>query len=167
MNNLLFLDTEFSNLGPEPKLISIGLVSHKSGDCFYAEVPPETYQESCSAWVRQHVLPLLEGGERVMSFDKLSDRLAQWIDNQKASKIVSDYPKYDFTFLKALLDPWPSQLEASPEHFSLSDASQLRPNLMQKFCDDYYSLDKPQHHALNDAKALRQIWLLCAQTSDH
>lgn len=158
MSNLVFLDTEFSHIGVAPKLISIALVSIKNDESFYAELPQESYLPSCSPWVRENVLPLLEGGECVMPIGVLRTRLFNWISVQAASRVVIDHPKFDMAFLQDILDPWPSFLEPTPIHLSLAAVCRSHPQEMQEFCDARYTPEHPQHHALNDAIALRQIW---------
>ncbi|MDP1872049.1 MAG: hypothetical protein Q8K61_10550 [Gallionella sp.] len=59
---LIFFDTEFTELGIDPKLISIGLISEDGTREFYAELS-DTYQPTdCSAFVHEAVLPHLQGG---------------------------------------------------------------------------------------------------------
>lgn len=158
MSNLVFLDSEFSHLGRAPQLISIALVSIKNDSFFYAELPQESYLARCSPWVHENVLPLLEGGQCVMPMGVLRTRLSHWIRVQAARKIATDHPKFDMKFLQDILDPWPSFLERTPIHLSLSAVCQSHPREMQEFCDARYTPEHPPHHALNDALALRDIW---------
>lgn len=77
---LIFFDTEFSELGVDPRLISIGLVSEDGERSFYAELS-DTYQLSDAgdfAWLA--VLPLLESGETLMTMPELGERLLVWIE---------------------------------------------------------------------------------------
>lgn len=53
----IFLDTEFTHLGQDADLISIGLVS-ECGNTFYAEVK-EVNKVKCSQFVLDNVLPNL------------------------------------------------------------------------------------------------------------
>ena len=55
---LIFFDTEFTELGLDPKLISIGLVS-LHGEYFYAELTDTWRLDDCSQFVRDMVLPEL------------------------------------------------------------------------------------------------------------
>lgn len=55
----IFLDTEFTELNQNARLISIGLAA-ENGDVFYAElIDAEKY--TSSSWVKEHVVPLLSG----------------------------------------------------------------------------------------------------------
>ena len=76
---LIFFDTEFTDLGVDPRLISIGLVAEDGERSFYAELT-DTYQPAdCSEFARMAVLPQLEGGVVRMSLAELGERLEAWI----------------------------------------------------------------------------------------
>lgn len=69
---LIFLDTEFTQLDFEAKLISVGLVSEDGGE-FYAELA-DTYQvKECGDFTREVVLPLLEGGKALIPMNTLTE----------------------------------------------------------------------------------------------
>lgn len=59
----VFLDTEFTGLSSDPRLLSIGLVAENGAE-FYIELTDGWSEENCSAWVREHVIPLLGKGAR-------------------------------------------------------------------------------------------------------
>lgn len=59
---LIYLDTEFTELARDAKLLSIGLVS-ENGTSFYAELADGWCLDDCSDFVVQVVLPLMEGNE--------------------------------------------------------------------------------------------------------
>lgn len=76
----LFLDTEFTDLVPDNKLISIALVT-EDGRSFYAELT-DTYERSeCSDFVMNFVLPFLKGKEYEMSEYECALKIAQWIED--------------------------------------------------------------------------------------
>jgi len=64
---LIFFDTEFTELGIDPRLISIGLISEFGDRTFYAELSDTYTEKDCSEFVRLAVLPHLEGGNSVMA----------------------------------------------------------------------------------------------------
>lgn len=153
---ILFLDTEFTGLDhPDPDLISVGLVN-EAGDAFYAELPPETYIERASSWVRGHVLPLLWGGRFEMPRAEISAQLVAWISAIGDQTIsVTDSPDYDFELIKPLLDPWPSNLARQAMVFdSYVMGAELQPWLAGVM-EAYHTNGRPQHHAMHDAQALR------------
>ncbi len=60
----IFFDTEFTSLGSDPRLLSIGLVAD-DGQERYLELSDGWTEAICSPWTRQHVLPRLGKGEQV------------------------------------------------------------------------------------------------------
>ncbi len=113
----LFLDTEFTDLVPHNKLISIAMVA-ENGSYFYAELT-DTYElKDCSKFVIDNVLPLLRGGEYRMSSYECSLRLGSWIEDQgPACLIALDNPGWDAPHLHRLLDPlWPENLHKNQYH---------------------------------------------------
>jgi hypothetical protein len=59
----IFIDTEFSGLGSDPRLISIALVAEQGAE-LYIELTSGWSAELCSRWVVEHVLPQLGDGEK-------------------------------------------------------------------------------------------------------
>ena len=57
----IFVDTEFSSLGSDPRLLSIALVTENGAE-LYIEFSSGWTFEQCSPWVKNHVLPLLGQG---------------------------------------------------------------------------------------------------------
>lgn len=163
---LLFLDTEFTGLGQRwPRLISIGLVS-EGGREFYAELMPEGYMEKVTPWVQENVLPLLQGRECLMHPHDLPKRLAEWISEMGPVQIVTDSPESDFKFLEAMLAPWPQNLNRRPVWFDVHALGAQHQEMLEASWNDCFTPDKPQHHALNDARALRETWQLARALED-
>lgn len=163
---LLFIDTEFTGLGQQyPRLISIGLVSEDGLQTFYAELQPDSYMERATDWVKANVLPLLNGGHFIMSPDALRKSLAEWIGTLGPVKVATDSRDYDHEFLRAILAPWPANVD--PEPFVLNI------NYMQDIDKFHSALEKAftsgglrRHHALDDAKANRLGWLAAGGAFD-
>ena len=157
---LLFIDTEFTGLNQRwPRLISIGLVSEDGRHSFYAELPPESYTEKLMPWVQSNVLPLLNGGDYMMQPDTLRVRLAAWLGALGAVRIVTDAPDFDFSFLRATLSTWPSNVNTAPIRFDTHTLGSAHQELLEAHRDGYFSPEKLQHHALHDANALRRAWM--------
>lgn len=155
---ILFLDTEFTGLGQRwPRLISIGLVSEDGQYAFYAELAAEGYIDKCAPWVRENVLPLLEGGDRIMQPDELRQRLAEWIGALGAVRIAVDGGNsLDFSFLRSTLVPWPANVDGKPEILLFdADRGERFINAMEKS----FAEGLRRHHALDDAKANRLGWI--------
>jgi hypothetical protein len=153
---LISLDTEFTGLDQvKPDLISIGLVD-ETGREFYAELPPAHYAVQCNEWVHFHVLPHLWGGQHVQRVEDIRERLMDWIDViQDRAMIVTDCPDADFTLLKRLLSEWPKNLAKYPMSFSAWSMGDDRQPALEKLMMSYHTPDRPEHHALHDAHALR------------
>jgi hypothetical protein len=107
----LFLDTEFTDLIPGNKLISIALVD-ENGEFFYAELT-DTYElKDCSEFVKAFVLPFLKGGEYRMSSYDCALKLGNWIEDRGLNCFLAcDNPGWDMPHLKNLLETcWPENL---------------------------------------------------------
>lgn len=154
--DILFLDTEFTGLDQDkPDLISVALVD-KEGREFYAELPPSHYAVQCNEWVHFNVLPHLWGGDCVQSVAAIRARLIAWLAGiQDRAVIVTDCPDADFRLLRWLLPEWPQKLVPAPMLFtawSMGDDEQ--PQLHARMAN-YHTPERPAHHALHDANALR------------
>lgn len=153
---LIYFDTEFTELGIDPKLISIGLISEDGARQFYAELR-DTYQpKDCGAFVQEAVLPHLQGGDALMMFDDLAQRLGGWIRSfQQPVQMATDSLSWDWPWIQEIFhDPatWPENLDGKPVVLSLDAEVEL------VFRDHVPRLRR--HHALDDAKANRLAWLV-------
>jgi hypothetical protein len=154
---LICLDTEFTGLNQvKPDLISIGLVDG-TGREFYAELPEFNWTVQCNEWVHFNVLPHLWGGDYVESEASVRERLTSWIERiPDAAMIVTDCANSDFfTQLKRLLPQWPKNLATWPMQFGAWSMGDEQQPVLQKLMDDYHTPQRPKHHALHDAHALR------------
>lgn len=156
----LFLDTEFSGLSQRwPRLISIGLVSEDGEHSFYAELPTECYLPECTSWVRENIVPLLEGGDCVMEPDTLRHRLSDWLSRQGDARIATDAPDFDFAFLSAAVGVWPANVARKAIRFDSYALGSAHRDFVDAGRASYFESGMPAHHALHDAKALRHTWL--------
>jgi hypothetical protein len=154
---LLFLDTEFTGLNQaKPDLISIALVD-ESGREFYAELPESDWTVQCTEWVHFNVLPHLWGGSYVQSRELIRERLVAWIEVvHKEAVIITDFADSDFfKQLKPLLTTWPANLHPWPLQFSAWSMGDDREPELRQIINDYHTPERPAHHALHDAHALR------------
>lgn len=162
---LIFFDTEFTELGVDPRLISIGLVSEDERE-FYAELS-DTYQiKDCSAFAQEAVLPLLQGGDALMTMGELSKRLTAWLGGfSQPVKLATDSESWDWPWVFEIMgdrQTWPENLEGRPE-ILLFDAD--RGELFNMALERAFADGLRRHHALDDAKANRLGWL--ASGSDY
>jgi len=153
---IIFFDTEFTELGLHPRLISIGLVSDDGQHELYVELE-DTYQiDDCSDFVRESVLPHLQGGNARMSIQELTVRLGNWLEEiEEPVQLATDSLHWDWPWIQKIFsDPslWPTNLAAKPLI--------LGQNLELEFAiETAFTGGLRRHHALDDAKANRLGWL--------
>lgn len=159
----VFLDTEFTNF-IDTDLISIGMVA-QTGEEFYAEVPyPDA---ACSPFVREVVVPLLD--REPMSFSSkpnLHRRILNWLTivrppNNREVRICYDYDTDWSLFADVFVDPIAglssSQLSSRIPGW-IQHANVNRDVNALMLWDFYKQNQLPEHHALNDARALRHAY---------
>lgn len=145
----LFLDTEFTDLKPGAKLISIALVDD-DGDYFYAELTDNYELKDCSPFVKSYVLPFLKNkNEYKMTWSECAYAIGNWIEDQEVPCILAcDNATWDVPHLRKLLgDIWPGNLEQDL----------IFPVALMDFVKDdiVVALDLDIHNALDDAKVMR------------
>jgi hypothetical protein len=153
----VFFDCEFHDLVKTPKLISIGLVSEDSLT-FYAELS-DTYEiDECSAFVQEIVLPLLEGGEVLMTRHLLRGQLKDWLESfGETVTLATDSLSWDWPRIHELFptsESWPANLVRSPALLNMNhlrDFDKFGPAVERAF-----AFGLRRHHALDDAKANRE-----------
>jgi len=133
-----FLDAEFNGFGGE--LISIALVPQDDAlPAFYEAI----ICESPTAWVREHVQPVLD--KHPLSREQVSDRFFEYLHNDESPIIVADWPE-DIANAARLLILGPGTMQPIRRiRFELIDAAIISP----------YVPSTQQHNALRDAEALR------------
>lgn len=148
----IYFDCEFTKLisffDPEPaELISIGCISD-DGETFYAENKTTISRpEIFSDFVIEVVTPLLEGGDYLMSYSAIAEKLKVWIESfGEEVRLLSDAPGLDFPYVDHMfkVHGWPSNLFRQPiliAHAKFSD------NVDEIFRTQNYR----RHHALDDA----------------
>lgn len=144
-NQLVFMDTEFTSFA-NPKLISIGLAA-STGEEFYAEVPYRP--QACSEFVRDVVIPLLRK-EALCDYDDLHRRLISWFSIVRVEQefTLCYDSHFDELLFKNIFDGEP------PRYIRFREVSPR--NISELLRYQYHVLNRlPEHHALNDACALR------------
>lgn len=161
----VFYDTEFTSgdmKSGQPYLISIGCVAQNGRDEFYSELVDTYHEGLCSGWVKQNVLPLLQGGECRMREAELALRLKEWVEGLTDKGVIfrSDYPGVDWPWVETLFTfygCWPKNMRRKPGAISFEEnRQQLRFNVgLQNFWKVNITR---QHHALVDARSLLFAW---------
>ena len=159
---LIFFDTEFTELGIDPRLVSIGLIAEDGVRTFYAELS-DTYQpKDCSAFTQEAVLPYLEGGNALMTLDNLTLRLGSWIAGfEQPVNLATDSLSWDWPWIQEIFylpDTWPANLDGKPASlYEMIDSPFFEHAVEHAFESRQPRLRR--HHALDDAKANRFAWL--------
>ena len=169
----VFLDTEFTNLASDARLISIGAVSIE-GKEFYAELADGWAKSDCSEFVRKIVLPRLEipVSER-LSRAQCAEQLVRWLLDMGAGcsvVVVTVDSCIDWWMLGLLLDGQGWTTEQKEKFVGTQGLRvSLRPQIPH--WDDAERMVRfrrmlkrslkrlRRHHALNDARALRAAWM--------
>jgi hypothetical protein len=157
---LLFLDTEFTDLAIDPRLISIGLVTEDGAHQFYAELTDTYTHAQCAPFVQEAVLPHLDG-KNALTFDKLSLQLGNWIEAiGQPVQFATDSIAWDWMWVEELFatpGTWPENADHKPMHlYNLIDAQAFeQAEERARFADPTLR----RHHALDDAIANRRAYL--------
>lgn len=154
----IFFDTEFTDLGVESRLISIGLVSEDGMREFYAELTDTWQPKHCSSnpFVQEAVLPFLEGGAARMTLAELTLRLGNWLEGfEQPVQLATDSLSWDWPWIQEIFDDvaaWPPNLDGKPLILAQDPVFNLA-------VDDAFANGLRRHHALDDAKANRLGWI--------
>lgn len=157
----LFLDTEFSNENlRQTELISLALVSEDGGAELYLEREP--LPEQCSVFVPANVYPLLDRGAAAVPDIEFTRRLRAFLRGISEPLIIADYPGDKLLMQVALTGftlPRSALAESGPIpaiHWQIADAAELAARIERWFAAHPAA---KRHHALVDARALRDCWL--------
>ena len=159
----IFIDTEFTTLTHEARLISFGAVS-EDGREFYCELTP-VVPEECSAFVREIVLPLLEGGVAACTRARFAERLAAWLGQFDEPMLLAD-SDWDIYVVRHAVNSEHNRLPGlltlpgptGPLDVMLLMLAPLSAEAMAIFereVAQHFARDNRQHHALVDARAMR------------
>lgn len=151
---LIFLDTEFTNFS-RPELISIALAADGAPD-FYAELN-DFLPERCSLFVIKEVIPLLGSVPgATCSKSELTDRLRAWFDDlPEAATILYDFSADWELLYAALLGELPVKVQTH----EIIDKKIFRHSAYKLGEVLTYTKTWPPHHALADARALKEGYL--------
>ncbi len=157
----LFLDTEFTDENLlRAELISLALVSEDGGAELYLERAP--LPERCSAFVRHHVIPVLDRGAAAVPDVEFTRRLRAFLRGIPEPLIIADFPGDKF-FCEIALTGFHLPRSALADSGSIpairwqvENDAELAARIERWFAD---RPSERRHHALTDARALRDCWL--------
>ncbi len=157
-DNIIFLDTEFSDLDPyKGELLSIGMVK-PGGEELYLEID---YEGEVNDWVRQNVVPHLTGPK--LSRNEARSKIREFVGDSEPY-LVSYVNQFDAIYWYKLfgMDDHPAYripIDFASMLFGLGiDPAKYS---SQKFLSEL-GIDGSKykkHNALEDAKLLREIYL--------
>jgi hypothetical protein len=158
----LFFDCEFTHIQESaelPVLVSVGIIS-QDGRTFYAE-NENVQEELCSEFVIETVLPLLDGGEALITYAQIASRLKTWIESfDGEAKLWSDAPGHDWPHLDHMFSTygWPSNLRRTPA--ALRFSSSVQNTRFDAAVEDIFRSTPAlrRHHALDDSIANRHAF---------
>ena len=161
--NLIFIDTEFSDLDPyKGEILSIGAVK-LDGSEFYIELE---YDGESSDWVTKHILPSLTGSKH--SREDASTKLKEFMGDGNPF-VIAFVDNYDVIYLTKLFGAGKLPFRwVSIDFASILFGMGINPvkflpgekgvaNFYKKIGINFKKYR--QHHALDDAKLLRDVWL--------
>lgn len=160
----IFCDTEFTGFTDDAELISIGLIAEDGQRTFYAEVSNHDWNRSpvLGNFAREHVLPLLQGGEYAQTTEDLARMLTKWIEAfDSPVTLAIDSLQWDWHWVQALARTacaWPKNLSTQPLLLTmnyLKDFEKFEVSVARSF-----AAGLRRHHALDDAKANRLGWIV-------
>ena len=151
-----FLDTEFTGLHGDAKLISLALVT-ATGDEFYVELTDTYCFDDCSDFVVETVLPQLDLQRHGQTIAGAKARLQKFIERFDVDlEVCSDAPTWDWPFFCQLAQvegKWPANVLLEP-----TDLNEMCSGV-ELTADSENLLVEPPHHALADARLMRDICL--------
>jgi hypothetical protein len=153
----IFLDTEFTDLR-DPRLISLGLVT-EAGQEFYAELSDGWQTAMCSDFVINSVLTCLDRTAACkMSRADSATRLVHWLSELGSEITVVSDVAVDWLLMSDLLQQQNTSGIAF-HHQVLSWPGSALARHCQLLLEDSLGGNVKRHHALIDARALRQAVL--------
>ncbi len=161
--NIVFLDTEFTDLDPyKGEILSIGMVK-LSGEELYIELE---YKGESSDWVKKHILKMLDGPK--FSREQAIEQVKEFLGDEMPF-MVAFVDNYDVIYLTKLFGAGKLPFKWMTIDFaSILFAAGVNPVKYQldgEGAKDFYKkigVDTKKyrhHHALDDARILREVWL--------
>jgi DNA polymerase III epsilon subunit-like protein len=160
--NIIFLDTEFSSLDPyKGEVLSIGLVK-LSGEELYLEL---IYDGPLDDWVEENIIPTLK--QKKLSRKEAIKKMKKFVGIKKPF-MISYVNQYDAVYTYKLFGKGYEPFNWIPIDFASilfgmgvnpeSYCPEDKRNFFKKIGVDTEKF-KHSHHALDDAKLLREVYL--------
>lgn len=152
----VFLDTEFTGLSSDPRLLSIGLVAD-DGKELYVELADGWSDANCTHWVRQHVLPMLGQGEQLSRRDA-GRRILGWLSSFETMPTLLGDTDWDTSLVAELMQECGIPRDSYRLEM-LTYSGKTQANAFEEAKREYFASQQARpHHALTDARAFRAAW---------
>ena len=154
----VFFDTEFTSLvASDVHLISAGFISEDGQHEFYEEVS-NFPRHSCSQFVKEVVIPLLDAPEpKRCALPIFAGHLIDWFNSfDEPIHLITDYSG-DWYLIQAALGDLVNMLK-HPLKCSAVYVGANTADVEEHFWSRYEN-ERKQHHAMYDARCLRECWL--------
>jgi len=153
----LFIDTEFTSLSDDAKLISIGLVDESGKHKFYAELADTWQPSDAGGFAQREIMPHLEGGASRIPLVTLKQYLAAWIKGLRMPVMLAMDASLDWSWIETLLKQrWPRNLARDPLLLTIDYLRKI--DAFEVAREAAFAAGLRRHHALDDALANRQAW---------
>lgn len=166
-DNIIFFDTEFTNLDPQKgEILSIGMVK-MSGEELYLEIENDG---ETSDWVKENILPMLNSQK--VSKEEAVKKITEFAGDNNPH-LVSYVIEFDAPFFYKLMGVGSEKGNKDlPFHWIILDfasflfatgmspvafSSKEKESLVKELGIDISNYK--EHHALEDAKLLREVYL--------
>lgn len=161
--NIIFIDTEFTDLDPyKGELLSVGIVK-LSGEELYIELENDGH---ASNWVKKHILPTLI--QEKLTRPDAEAKIRQFLDDTMPFA-VAFVDNYDVIYLTKLFGAGKLPFQWMTVDFAsvlfAAGVNPVRFQLDTSGAKVFYrklGIDTKKykhHHALDDARLLRDVWL--------
>jgi hypothetical protein len=174
---MVFYDTEFTNFSRNADLLSIGLVAAEGSAELYIEIKDANLDAS-SDFVKAIVLPQFgKHHPKVLRRVEAASRITEWLDTlrngdpQRQLQMVSD-SIWDWQLLSGLYvegsgnATWPALFNAKCRLILSVLAPGPQSETFAETIEQFYCQRGEQHHALVDARALREAWRMAGGSHD-
>lgn len=178
-----FIDTEFIEDGRTIDLISLGIAASDGREIYLESA--EADLSRANDWVKEHVLPHLGPVEARVSREAMRRAVVKFVDTSTKGtdlRFIADHASYDWVALCQLFgkmidlpDGWPMFCHDLQQVLHEEDLV-IEPPALSRSPNDIYSemylTHRPsytlvgrveiarEHHALADARYLREVWRL-------
>lgn len=151
----VFFDLEFSALSKDAQILSAGFAA-ENGPEFYVEME-DVSPSQFSPFVQDVVVPLLRGPSAlVLPEEQALAAILDWLSAFDSPVLVSD-SEWDSSLLGSLIRKYAKEDSVPLSYDLLAFSSGYAARQYQESDLEYFLRNKGmRHHALHDAKALRQ-----------